>query len=141
MGRQVRSNLPQLTETLTPKWPLLKEFRAADEQFKNKQKAAFNTRHQAKELSDIPDNTNVWITTGGSHSPGRVITTADTPRSYLVESSDGQICRNRTHLNVVPENQATGSEHLKGPPTPQRNPIMTRSRTGTNTTPPDRLSL
>lgn len=31
MGRQIRSNLPQLTETLTPKWPFLKEFRAADE--------------------------------------------------------------------------------------------------------------
>ena len=31
MGRQIQSNLPQLTETLTPKWLFLKEFRAADE--------------------------------------------------------------------------------------------------------------
>ena len=33
-------------------------------------------------------NANVWITTDGSHSPGRVITTEDIPRSYLAETLD-----------------------------------------------------
>jgi len=32
-----------------------------NEQFKTKWKATFDTRHQAKELSDIPDNANVWV--------------------------------------------------------------------------------
>ena len=32
-----------------------------NEQFKTRWKATFDTRHQVKELSDIPDNANVWV--------------------------------------------------------------------------------
>ena len=70
MGRQIRSNLPQLSETLTPHWPFLEKFRASDEEFKNKQKVNFDKRHRTKPLPEIPDNTDVWITTDGSHAPG-----------------------------------------------------------------------
>ena len=140
MGRQIRSNLPQLSETLTPHWPFLQKFRASDEEFKNKQKVNFDKRHRTKPLPEIPDNTDVWITTDGSHSPGRVTAPANAPRSYLVETQHGQVRRNRTQLNIVPDTHQARSDHTSDPLTP-RSPIMTRSRTGTHVAPPDHLHI
>ena len=45
MGRQIRSNVPQVTETLTPQWPFLDKFRRCNDEFKQKQKVNYDARH------------------------------------------------------------------------------------------------
>ena len=140
MGRQIRSNVLQVTETLTPQWPFLDKFRRCKGEFKQKQKANYDARHGTRPLPEIPDDTAVWVTTNGRQSQGRVIAPANAPRSYLVETPSGQVRRNHTHLNVIPETQPPEHESTTGAtPTPTRSPIMTRSRTGTNIAPPNRL--
>ena len=95
------------------------------------------TRHRAKDLA-IPDNTEVWITTDSGPVSGRVISPADRPRSYVVETPSGQIERNRSQLTVAPrENSETNHQPEIETETSHR--IMTRSRTGTAINPPDRL--
>lgn len=91
MGRQIRSNIPQLAQTLTPQWSFLTKFRLANNDFKAKQKTSYDARHRTRSLPEIPDDTDVWITTDGAHSSGRVVSKAHTPRSYLVETPNGQI--------------------------------------------------
>ena len=59
MGRQIRSNLPQVAESLIPQWPYLEEFRQANSQFKQKQKADFDRRHGVRRLPEIPNDTEV----------------------------------------------------------------------------------
>ncbi len=136
MGRQVRSNIPQPTESLTPQWPYLDDFRHAEDQFKRKQKRDYDTRHGTRPLPEIPNGTEVWVTTDNSHSPGHVNGSAGTPRSYLVETPSGQVRRNRAHLTVVPNGQPPERLPI---PIPARSPIVTRSQTGTKVTAPDRL--
>ena len=84
MGRQIQSNIPQITKTLIPQWPYLGDFWRNNEKEKQKQKSDFNTRHGTRALPEIPDNTAVWITSDSNCcSPGHVTTPTETSRSYL----------------------------------------------------------
>ena len=67
--------------------------------------------------------------------PGTVTSAADTPRSYFVDVPTGTLQRNRGDLNIRPNDSDTGE------PTCQtsRSPILTRSKTGIQIRPPNRL--
>ena len=149
MGRQIRSDLPQVRDKLTPQWPYLNDFRVREKEFKGKQKHDFDRRHRVKELPCLPDDTEVVVTTGGQLTPGHIVEPADAPRSHVVQTSSGVIRRNRSQLNAVPNPNSqenitpldTQARSLLNPPQTQtRNPIRTRSRTGTPVTAPDRFS-
>ena len=138
MGRQICSNLPQPEDTLIPRWPYLETFKASEAVFKQQQKDNFDIRHRTKPLPDIPPQSDVWITTNRDHSPGTVTATTDASRSYLVETPSGTVRRNRAQLYVMPEAQpSTTTTDLSL--TQVRSPILTRSRSGVQITPPNRL--
>lgn len=105
---------------------------------------AEGSRHRAKELLPIPDDTVVWIMSEDQPVQGRVVSPADRPRSYVVETSMGQIERNQSQLRVIPEAESDQQIEVKSanenavPSNPSRR-IMTRSRTGTTVSKLDRL--
>jgi len=73
---------------------------------------------------------------------GRVIESAETPRSYLVETPSGQVWRNHSQLNIVSEHSSTVNLETDSNPKsveeePQR--VVTHSHTGTAIKLPDRL--
>ena len=109
MGRQLRTALPQVDDLLLPKWPYLDEFRRKDVEFKQKQKQNFDSRHRVRVLPPIPNNTEVQITSG-TETTGQVITPANAPRSYIVETPTGLVRRNHRHLNVIPNDQTSRME-------------------------------
>ena len=59
MGRKLRTNLPQLEEHLSLKWPDLKRFREKDEEFKKKQKYNYDHCHKTRILHPLPEETEV----------------------------------------------------------------------------------
>ena len=102
MGRKVRSTVPQVKKHLTPGWSYLEEFKEKNAQFKDKQKGNFDRRHCTRDTPEIPDDTEVWVNSGRESVRGRVVTTSDTPRFYVVSTPTGDVRRNRSHLTVVP---------------------------------------
>ena len=67
----------------------------------------------------IPDDTPVWVDSDNRPVSGRVVTSAETPRSYLVEIPSGQLQRNRIQLRVVPQGSNAGfPEELSEPEEP-----------------------
>jgi len=42
----------------------------------------------------LPDNTPIWVDIPERQVPGPVSQRANTPRSYLVDTPSGQVCRN-----------------------------------------------
>ncbi len=80
----------------------LESFKKQNKEFKEKQKRNFDKSHTVKSQPQIPVDTRVWITSEREKIPGRVVANAGTPRSYVVETSRGEIERNRKHLNVDP---------------------------------------
>ena len=167
MGRQLRTDLPQREERLIPEWSYLKELKGQDTVFKARLKKDFDRRHKAYPSIPLPEGTDVWVKTKGKDVvPGTVLSNADTPRSYIVQTPTGQLRRNHIQLNVQPdpsvdediagqtENTSDQSDRSTAdrptnlssdsdlPQSPQYLPhrIMTRSQTGTVIHPPDRYS-
>ena len=140
MGRNIRSTLPLTTESLTPQWPYLTDFRKANDAFKKKQKHDYDHRHRTRDMPNIPDDTNVWITTDGHCVTGKTVAPADTPRSYFIETPSGEVRRNRSQLNVSPSNVNSSNSNDTPTAVETPTPIMTRSKTGTPILPPNRLT-
>ena len=136
MGRRIRSNIPFIKDQLVPKWEFLEEFKNNNISVKENQKRVYDRRHRTRPLPVLLDDTDVWITGDTQPISGRVNASANTPRSYIVQTSSGKVRRNRHHLNKVPETCHL-SESSNTIPSP--NIIMTRSRTGTIIHPPDRF--
>ena len=148
MGRKTRTDVPQLSTEFIPEWPYLHAFREKDAILKQKQKSNYDRSHPPYPISAPLDaGTAVWIRTGDTSTPGRVITTANTPRSYLVSTQSGVLRRNRHHLTYRPEDPQDFNGDIFGtnPTTettvsmPGRQQIMNHSRTGTEIRPPERL--
>ena len=137
MGR-LQTSVPLTDKMLIPQWIYLETFRELDKKQKAKQKENFDLRHRAKDLPAIPDDTEVWITTGSEPVSRRVISPTGRPRSYVVKTMSGQIEHNRSQLTVASrENSETNYRSETETETSRR--VMTRSRTGTAINPPDRL--
>ena len=140
MGRRIRTTLPLSDEHLIPKWSYLQKFRKQNDEYKGKQKRQFDKRHRVNELPMLSDDTNVWISSQGEPVQGRVVSSADTPRSYVVDTPSGQLRRNRHHLTPLPgPSPVTQPPQTSEQPEPPRR-IMTRSQTGTPICPPERLA-
>ena len=136
MGRPLRTDIPQVPSTLIPKWSYLTSFCQKDAEMERKQKADYDHCHRARSLSPLPNSTPFWVRTQDRSDPGRVIQSADTPRSYLVEVLSGTVQRNQSHLSRRPEADSTQST----PGTPERRVIATHSQTGTHIGPPSRFT-
>ena len=89
MGRRIKTDIPQTASRLTPQWHFLPDFQQKDNEFKEKQKRNYDRRHHVRPADTLPDNYSVWVTTNNSQIPGRVISNAGTPRSYLVDTPSG----------------------------------------------------
>ena len=76
--------------------------RDANKKFKDSQKRHYDRRHRVRSLLEIPDNTDVWITSNGNNIPGKTVRMADTPRSYVVQTPTGELRRNWSQINVNP---------------------------------------
>ena len=82
--------------------------------------------------------------TENSQQCGRVVSTSDEPRSYVVSTSTGQVRRNRQHMVPIPlqtDVPTTESQLQRNQPSEfDHSPVQTRSQTGTTVHPPDRLT-
>ena len=122
MGRRIQITVPQVVEQLTPHWSYLPRFQQQNREFKEKQQASFNQRHKVREQQPILPNTEMWITSGEEPVKGKVVTAANTPRSYLVSTPAGDVRRNRSQLRVVPTPSTSESreEQVNQPEQPER---------------------
>ena len=110
MGRRLRTDVPEIKRRLTPNWPHLQGFPEKDKEMKQRQKEMYDRQHRVRSVPTLPDDTPVWVNTQGRQVPGRVVTTANTPRSYVVEiPSGGRIRRNRTALSTRTETTTTST--------------------------------
>ena len=93
-----------------------------------------------QELPPIPDDQDVWISTERDPKPGTVVSAADTPRSYIVDTPPGEIQRNRSQLRVVPDIPTEREPVTAEIRETQPRRVTTRSQSGVELKPPDRLA-
>ena len=141
-GRRIRSNLPSIPGSLTPKWPDLEKFKLGEAQRKLTQKSHFDHHRNAKDLSTLLPGQQVWV--ADQKREAIVTSEAETPRSYVVETPTGQLRRNRSAL--VPFKEKVKVESPSSPQTVDVNivspPDVTyRTRSGRAVIPPKKLDL
>ena len=118
MGRQLRTDIPTPKNQLTSQWSYLQEFREKDNEYKAKQRRDYNDEHRVRSQDPLFPDTSVWIKTEWSQTTGHIQSPANTPRSYIVTTTDGQELR-RTQQRLTP-----------------RSPVQTHSRSGISVRPP-----
>ena len=88
----------------------LRGFCEKDKEMKQRQKEMYDWHHRVHSVPTLPDDTSVWVNTQGHQVPGRVVTTAGTPYSYVVKiPSGGRVRRNPTALSTHAENTTTST--------------------------------
>ena len=136
MGQHIRTLVPITDDYLIPTWSYLQRFQKINSQFKEKQKKDFDCYHGVHSLPPISDDTDVWINCDdGRQMPGKILSTAQSPRSYVVQTSSGQLRRNRSNIKVMPIPAAQDNEHLCAS---QPTIMMMTTQTGTEIKPPAR---
>ena len=143
MGRKI-TDVPQLKSNFIPKWEHIRNFRKLDTEFRQMQKENYDRCHGVKTLPSLPDDMTVWVDIQGDQVPGRIVRTAGTPQSYIVEVPSGKLQRNRAHIRARTDLQGLAGTPCTGTPCTEDVPAahlrpITCSQTGTAIHPPDCL--
>ncbi|KAK7882125.1 hypothetical protein WMY93_028299 [Mugilogobius chulae] len=96
MGRRLRTTLPTLSSQLDPTLPDSSTLAQKEREKRMLDIANFNRRHRAKPLCNLAPGEQVWVT--DTKTPGTVVQSHSTPRSYTVDLPQGTVRRNRMHL-------------------------------------------
>ena len=116
MGRKLRNTIPTFHTVLNPSWPDMDKLREREEGSKETQRLNFNQRHNAIPLRSVQPGTPVHIKDMGT--TGTIARAAETPRSYLVETENSTVRRNRSHVNPIPTNKPASPSVLDKPVSP-----------------------
>ncbi|KAI4905796.1 hypothetical protein NFI96_024894, partial [Prochilodus magdalenae] len=111
MGRQLRTTVPVTLSFLNPGWTDIVKLKEEEQKMRQRLRVHFNKRHRAQQLTTLTPGDHVWIK--DTKEKGTVISQANTPRSYVIDSPRGILRRNRNHLvttPVPPAEQTTSPE-------------------------------
>ncbi|XP_030204757.1 uncharacterized protein K02A2.6-like [Gadus morhua] len=155
MGRRLRTTVPTHSSELQPTLPDRSTLFQKEGEKRSSDAANFNRRHRAKPLSSLSPGQEVWVT--DTKTPGTVIQSHTSPRSYLVDAPHGVVRRNRLHLIPLqsPSRDEAGQQQQEplpvleqgdtppalGSPVPSPGVSTPRTRSGRAIIQPTRLNL
>ena len=104
---------------------------------RNSKKEQYDRRHRVRSAAQLPADTDVWVNSQGKQVPGTITSNSTTPRSYIVYTPSGKVRRNRSHTTeqLTDETTIINTHQTSDPDT-----RITRSQTGTEIRPPERLN-
>ena len=108
MGRHLRTNLPTLGVKLRPSLPNPDVVKDTDKATKLGYEHYYNACHGVRSLPDLQPGDVVKLKTDPEKSwatKGIVTATAESPRSYIVQSESGVFRRNRRHLQTTADTE------------------------------------
>uniref|UniRef100_A0A3B3HH25 Gypsy retrotransposon integrase-like protein 1 n=1 Tax=Oryzias latipes TaxID=8090 RepID=A0A3B3HH25_ORYLA len=125
MGRRIRTTVPMISSQLNPEGADMKRLRKIEQKYRQKLQQDYNSRHRAHDLSQLQPGDHVWVK--GLQERGTVVSAANTPRSYVIDTPKGVLRRNRYHLSptpVAPETPALSPpQDTRGSVAPEENEL------------------
>ena len=118
-SRRLRTTLPSLPGTLTPRTVNQETLRERDAAFKQKQKRDYDRHHGVQPFPELHPGNSVFVKSDGQKGwklPAEVVQKC-APRSYIVQSAGGQLRRNRKHLQqrtAINSSPAVANETVPG---------------------------
>ena len=131
-GRRIRTSLPTLSKTLTPRFIDAPTVTDRDIAAKEKQKLFYDRRHGAQPLSTLQPGDPVLVRSDEGRKwrqePAEVVSQV-APRSFLLQHNGRQLRRNRRHLLRCPAPVASPSSPTPATPAsvgPSLSPTLRR---------------
>jgi len=97
MGRKFRTIVHSITRFLKQKLPNKTALQKKEDEMRIKQKANYNRWHKARNLEPLLPGETVWLP---DHESNGTIVGESSPKSYTVQTPDGQFRRN--HRLIIP---------------------------------------
>ena len=114
MGRRIRTTVPTLETNLQPKWPKKESVRRTDDKAKSANKYFFDKRHGVNNLPPLErgDQVKIKIDEEKEWNTSATVVSNDLhDRSYIVQTPNGTLRRNRRHLRpLLTEHKITERE-------------------------------
>ena len=141
MGRELRTTIPILPRTLTPKWPNMERVSSHVKSSQQSYKQQYDRRHGVSTLRFLKVGDQVRLSGAKEWSkPTKVIKQHDAPRSYIVESESGRMYRrNRRDLQALPSEESTSQSVTQSSGTSDHQPDTDVSSSLVNATRSGRL--
>nr|XP_054761441.1 uncharacterized protein K02A2.6-like [Lytechinus pictus] len=138
MGRRLRTLLPTIPQTLMPEVSVqdLENVREKEERLRLNQTKHYNQRHRARILPTLQQGDGVWIRDQARHV--RVITETRKPRSYIIQTENGRVRRNRRVLVAIGSPDVIDPD--KGPSIPLNDDKTNYPEARPNSPPPEEHS-
>ena len=118
-SRRLRTTLPSLPGTLTPRTVNQETLRERDAAFKQKQKRNYDRHHGVRPVPELHPGHSVFVKSDGQKGwklPAEVVQKC-APHSCIVQSAGGQLRRNRKHLQqrtAINSSPAVANETMPG---------------------------
>ncbi|XP_040357725.1 uncharacterized protein LOC121046995 [Ixodes scapularis] len=125
MGRSLWTRLPVPTAMLVPGSPVRADFHRRDTAQRRRQRQDFNRRHAAHALRPLGEGERVWIR--NADCAGTVLSPAQRPRFYVVQTDAGALVCNRRHLVPQQSPATSGCDLSSSGPGPQESQGPPRS--------------
>ena len=93
MGQKLRTRVPCHPDKLKPETPNYDHVRRKEKEYRAKTKFDYDRRHRVVEGEELSPGDRVWIP--DLKAEGTVITQHESPRSVVIQTSNGQVRRNR----------------------------------------------
>ena len=100
MGRKLRTTLPQTEKQMEPNLPNTEKLREKERKMRDRMKRNFDKRHGARNLKPLTPGDTVWLP---ENDTGGTVVRESNTRSYVVQTDNGTLRRNRRHLISIPE--------------------------------------
>ena len=126
MGRKLRTRVPCHPDELKPETPDYDHIRRKKREYRAKLKFNYDQRHRVAEGEELSPGDRVWIP--DLKAEGTVIKQNKSPRYVVIQTSNGQVRRNRRMTRRVLKggppvsHQNEGCESRELTPTRERNP-------------------
>ncbi|KAJ8387615.1 hypothetical protein AAFF_G00151650 [Aldrovandia affinis] len=89
MGRKIRTTVPVIPSQLNPACADIENLKRKEQRYRQKQQQNYNRRHRAHDMPHLQPSDHVWVK--DMLQRGTVVSTADTLRSYLIETPRGTL--------------------------------------------------
>ena len=101
MGMEIHTLLPTLEYNLRQVVPSQQAVATKDEETKTNYRRHFDKRHNVRHLPELQPGDSVHVKLGQQKlwkTPGKVIARSPVPRSYIIQTPNRVVRRNRRHL-------------------------------------------
>lgn len=118
---RIRTPVPVISSQLNPGCADMDNLKMTEQRYRQKQRQNYDRRHRVHDMPLLQPGSHEWVKDMSERDT--VVSTAGTPRSYIMDTPSGTLRRNRYHLSSTSSTPVAPETHTSLPETPPENTV------------------